>query len=63
MKTIRNPVSLPEAARLADISDRYMRTLIDSGLVRGEKVGRNYIVDPTSAAAFVRHPTAGRPRK
>jgi len=56
-------ISLPEAAKMACVSPRHMRTLIDQGRVAGAKIGRNYIVDPTSAAAFHRHPSAGRPRK
>ncbi len=39
-----------------------MRTLIEAGKVLGQKVGRNYLVNKHSAAAFKRHPTFGRPR-
>ena len=56
-------ISLPAAAKLASVSPRHMRTLVDQGKVSGAKIGRNYIVDPASAAAFHRHPSAGRPRK
>jgi len=55
-------IPLPEAARLADVSERYMRSLVNAGRVVGMKVGRNYIVSRKSAAAFVRSETEGRPR-
>lgn len=55
-------VPLPEAAALADVSERYMRSLVNAGKVAGMKVGRNYIVSRKSAAAFVRSETEGRPR-
>jgi len=55
-------ISLPEAARLADVTERWMRHLVQSGRVVGMKVGRNYIVARASAAAYVRSETGGRPR-
>ena len=55
-------ISLPEAAVLADVSERHLRTLIEAGKVRGVKIGRNYLVSESSARAFRRHPSAGRPR-
>jgi hypothetical protein len=55
-------VSLPEAAKLADVSEFWMRKLVQDGKVLGVKVGRNYLVDSNSAKAFDRHPSAGRPR-
>ena len=55
-------ISLPEAAALANVTDRWMRTLVEGGKVIGKKVGRNYIVSRKSAAAFVRSETEGRPR-
>jgi hypothetical protein len=56
-------ISLPEAARLADVTERWMRQLVQSGRVVGMKVGRNYIVSRASAAAYVRSETEGRPRR
>lgn len=56
-------VTLPEAAKLADVSERWMRQLIADGTVLGVKVGRNYLVHRASAQKFKRHPTAGRPRQ
>ena len=55
-------ISLPEAAALANVTDRWMRTLVEGGKVIGKKVGRNYIVSRKSAAGFVRSETEGRPR-
>jgi hypothetical protein len=55
-------VTLPEAARLADVTERWMRSLVQGGRVVGIKVGRNYIVSRASAAAYVRSETEGRPR-
>jgi hypothetical protein len=55
-------VSLPEAARLADVTERWMRALVQGGRVVGIKVGRNYIVSRASAAAYVRSESEGRPR-
>jgi hypothetical protein len=55
-------ISLPEAARMADVADTWMRRLVREGKVAGVKIGRNYLVNKSSAAAFQRHPTAGRPR-
>ncbi len=59
---LANAVSLPEAAKLADVTDFWMRQLVQSGRVLGVKIGRNYLVDRDSAKAFDRHPSAGRPR-
>jgi hypothetical protein len=55
-------VSLPEAAKMADVTERWMRKLVQNGRVIGLQVGRNYIVSRASAAAYVRSETEGRPR-
>lgn len=55
-------VSLPEAARLADVTERWMRQLVADGKVIGVRVGRNYLVLRESAAKFTRSPDEGRPR-
>jgi hypothetical protein len=60
---LANAVSLPEASRLADVSEGWMRTLVQTGKIMGVKIGRNYLVDRDSAKAFDRHPSVGRPRK
>jgi hypothetical protein len=59
---LADAVSLPEAAKLADVTEAWMRKLVASGKVVGVKIGRNYLVDRHSAKAFDRHPSAGRPR-
>lgn len=59
---LANAISLPEAAKLADVTEFWMRNLVQSGKVLGIKIGRNYLVDRDSAKAFDRHPSAGRPR-
>jgi hypothetical protein len=55
-------ISLPAAAALANVTERWMRALVEKGKVVGKKIGRNYIVSRKSAAAFVRSETEGRPR-
>jgi hypothetical protein len=60
---IDNLVPLTEAAKLADVTEVWLRKLVAAGKVRGLKIGRNYVVDVESAKQFQRHPTAGRPRK
>jgi excisionase family DNA binding protein len=55
-------ISVAKAAKLADVTDRYMRTLVKSGRVEGVKIGRDYVVSEASARAFVRTASEGRPR-
>lgn len=55
-------ITLPQAAKLVDVCETYMRVLIKKGKVRGVKFGRNYLVDKKSALAFQRIPGAGRPK-
>jgi hypothetical protein len=55
-------IPLTEAADLADVTERWMRSLVQNGRVLGLQVGRNYIVSRASAAAYVRSETEGRPR-
>jgi len=55
-------ITLPEAARLADVTERWMRRLVADGKVVGVKFGRNYLVLRESAAKFKRSPDEGRPR-
>lgn len=67
-KTITPPldladcVPLAEAAKLANVSERHMRLLVDTGKVAGVQIGRNWLVSRSSAKAFQRHPSMGRPR-
>ena len=63
MKLPSDPIALPIAAQLADVTERYMRTLVDDGRVEGVKIGRNYVVSESSARAFRRTDNMGRPRK
>jgi hypothetical protein len=60
--SLDNAIPLPEAAALADVSDRWMRHLVQTGLVPGRRIGRNWLVDGVAAAQFKRHPSMGRPR-
>jgi hypothetical protein len=55
-------VSLPEAAQIADVDETWLRRLIRDGKIVGLKIGRNYLVDRNSAAAYQRIPGMGRPR-
>jgi hypothetical protein len=60
---LENAIPLPEAAKLADVTEVWMRKLVAQGTVRGLKIGKNYLVDRRSAAAYTRTPGMGRPRK
>lgn len=53
---------LVQAAAAADITEQWLRQLVKSGRVRGERRGRNWWVSAADARFFARHPTAGRPR-
>jgi excisionase family DNA binding protein len=56
-------ITVPEAAKLADVTPRWMLSLIKDGRVQGLRVGRNYVVSRDSAAAYVRTTNQGRPRR
>ncbi len=60
---IAHAIPLPEAAALADVTDTWMRKLVDKGTVLGVRIGKNYLVDRRSASAYTRSPHLGRPRK
>jgi len=53
---------LVAAAAAADITEQWLRKLVQAGKVRGRKVGRRWEVSAADVAFFQRHPTAGRPR-
>jgi len=55
------PVS--QAAELADVSPFWIRCLAKDGRIPSRRLGRSWIVSKTAVLAFVRHPTAGRPRR
>ena len=54
-------LSVTDAARLAGVTDRHMRRLIADGVIQATRVGRAWLVDRASVAAWRRHPTMGRP--
>jgi len=54
-------ISVTAAARLAGVTDRHMRRLIADGVIQATRVGRAWLVDRASVAAWQRHPTMGRP--
>jgi excisionase family DNA binding protein len=55
-------ISVTEAARRAGITDRHIRRLIRDGAIQATRIGRAWLVDAESVAAYQRHPTMGRPR-
>jgi excisionase family DNA binding protein len=56
-------ISVTEAARRAGITDRHIRRLIRDGVIQATRIGRAWLVDAESVAAYQRHPTMGRPVK
>jgi hypothetical protein len=55
-------IPLTEAARLADVSDTWLRQLFKDGKIVGVRIGRHYYITLESAQSFSRHPYLGRPR-
>jgi excisionase family DNA binding protein len=55
-------ISVAEAAHRAGITDRHVRRLIRDGVIQATRIGRAWLVDTASVAAYQRHPTMGRPR-
>lgn len=55
-------ITLPEAAKLLDFAEAYVRRLVRAGRISGFKFGRNYLVHKKSALAFEKTPGAGRPK-
>jgi excisionase family DNA binding protein len=60
--TTQTIISVTEAARRAGITDRHIRRLIADGVLQATRIGRAWLVDADSVAAYQRHPTMGRPR-
>jgi excisionase family DNA binding protein len=56
-------LSVTEAARRAGVTDRHLRRLIADGVIRATRLGRAWLVDARSVAAYKRHPTMGRPKE
>ena len=61
--TVPTFLSVTEAARRAGVTDRHLRRLIADGVIRATRLGRAWLVDARSVAAYTRHPTMGRPRE
>lgn len=55
-------VTLPEAAKLMDVAESYVRKLVREKRVTGLKFGRNYLVSRQSACLFQKKPGYGRPK-
>jgi excisionase family DNA binding protein len=55
-------ITLPEAAKLLDFAEPYVRQLVRKGRIAGFKFGRNYLVNKRSALAFEKSPGCGRPK-
>lgn len=56
-------ISVTEAARRAGITDRHIRRLIRDGVIQATRIGRAWLVDAKSVAAYRKHPTMGRPKQ
>jgi excisionase family DNA binding protein len=52
-----------EAAMRLGVSDRRVRQMIEEGTLKGEKKGRDYLVDESSVEAAKKRPKPGRPAK
>ncbi len=55
-------ISVAQAAQMVNVSNFWMRTLVQNGKIEGWKIGSSYVVKKESAKEFERHPSAGRPR-
>jgi excisionase family DNA binding protein len=55
-------ITLPQAAKLMDCAESYVRKLVREKRVAGLKFGRNFLVNRASAAAFQKKPGYGRPK-
>lgn len=55
-------VHATHGARLAGVSRLWMRELVKNGKIDGFEIDGFVFVNRAAAAAFDRHPTAGRPR-
>jgi hypothetical protein len=56
-------VTVGTAAALAGVSRFWMRETVKAGRLPGVEIDGIWLVERAAAAAFERHPTAGRPRK
>lgn len=55
-------LTIAEAAQVADVTEQWLRTLVQTGRVEGVRLGPLWFVKKSSVATFERHPTRGRPR-
>jgi excisionase family DNA binding protein len=56
-------ITIPEAARLSGLSRSHLRNLLRTGVIRGEKVGRDWVVTLREVMAYRQRVKRGRPRK
>lgn len=56
-------ITTTEAAQRLGVTDRRVRQLIEEGALKGEKIGRDYLVDEESVEAAKKRPKPGRPSK
>lgn len=55
-------IAVGHAAKLADVSRLWMRTLAKDGKVRAVEIDGQWFIHRKDAEKYERHPTAGRPR-
>lgn len=55
-------VTVGHAAKMADVSRLWMRTLAKDGKVRAVEIDGQWFIHRKDAEQYERHPTAGRPR-
>ncbi len=56
-------VTVPEAARLSGLSRSHLRNLVRRGAIRGQKVGRDWVLTLREVMAYRRRAKRGRPRE
>lgn len=55
------PLSIPELAKRLDVNESRARHLVQSGRIRGQRVGGRWLVDEADAAQYQPGAPAGRP--
>jgi excisionase family DNA binding protein len=55
--------TVAEAAKLANVTEPYVRILLANGRLTGEKIGKEWLVLKSDALAFQRQPGMGRPKR
>lgn len=56
-------LTTPQAADELGLTEGYVRRLIRAGLLRAEKVGRDWLIDPADLKAVRARNPVGRPKK